>query len=182
MMNLKRAMVIGMVTVGAVSMIGCAVKDDVTKEETAQEMTTEVVTEDKTEEIATSQIANPFIDVDSLEEAATMAGFEMIAPESIEGYDGTQIQVIENDLIQVIYGDLEHNVYVRKSTAEDDISGDYNTYTFEKTITEDEIDITVKGNEDINLILWTNGEYTYSVYVPDGVTEDSVLDIVNVIK
>ena len=67
-------------------------------------------------------LSNPFVDADSLEDAAKIAGFDMTAPDSLDGYSGTTIQAIENDLIQVIYGELDHNIYFRKAVGTEDIA------------------------------------------------------------
>lgn len=49
------------------------------------------------------EIPNPFKECNSLEDAAAVAGFEMIAPDGIDGYEEKSITALENDMIQVLY-------------------------------------------------------------------------------
>lgn len=121
---------------------------------------------------------NPFVDVTSLTEASKIAGFSMNAPDKLEGYEGTTIQAIENDLIQVIYGDLDHNVYFRKGVITEgntDISGDYNEYKDVETKTEFGKSITVKGDGDLtHVIIWSEGDYCYAIQSNNGYNYDDV--------
>ncbi len=118
------------------------------------------------------EIANPSVDVSTLDEAAKISGFTMNAPDSLSRYEGTTIQVIENDLIQVIYGKLDHNVYFRKRVISDgdtDISGDYNDYKNVEEKTFGDKDITVKGDdEQAHVIIWNDGNYCYSIQSDEG--------------
>lgn len=112
---------------------------------------------------------NPFVDVDSLEAAAEIAGFKMTAPNSLEGYNSTTIQAIEDNLIQVIYGDLDHNIYFRKAVGTEDISGDFNEYEGIKSMTSNGKDLTIKSSGDkTHVILWNDGEFSYSIQSNEG--------------
>ena len=122
---------------------------------------------------------NPFVDVDSLEDAAKIAGFDMTAPDSLDGYNGTQIQAIKEDLIQVIYGEPDHNVYFRKAVGTEDISGDYNEYD---TVTESDMDgtnITFSGNgELVYLASWIEDGRFCSVSMNEGAEKETMLSVV----
>ena len=112
---------------------------------------------------------NPFADVNSLEEASKIAGFDMSAPNSVDGYNGMAIQAIEKDLIQVIYGDQGHNVYFRKAVGIEDVSGDYNQYKDVSTKSLYGKELTVKSeDEKTYVITWTDGQYSYSIQSNDG--------------
>lgn len=168
MKNFKRAMVLGMVAVGMISLIGCGQKEEIVTDNAPQEITAEETKEDAVE------MANPFEDVGSLEEASKKAGFNMVAPESIDGYEGVQIQVI--------YGTPEHSVYLRKSCDEGDISGDYNEYP---NVEEKEVNghnVTIKGQDDmVYVVYWSDGTYSYSIQSNDGFefsVADGLLEVV----
>ena len=126
------------------------------------------------------QIPSPFTDCDTLQDAASVAGFEVILPASIAGYAQDRIQVIDKNMIQVFYvDDAENVILIRKAVGSEDISGDYNTYTQEETTAVGNTDVLMKGNDGlIDLAVWTSGEYTYSVSVHNGITSASMADLI----
>ncbi len=113
------------------------------------------------------QIANPFVDYESLADAAQAAGFELTAPEAVKGYDTSKvIQVMSNRMIQIIFLDgNENRLFIRKEAGEADISGDYNEYDTEKVVTVNDCDVTFKGNAGtVSTAIWTRGGYSYAIY------------------
>ena len=126
----------------------------------------------------TVTIANPFTDYETLADAIAAAGFDITAPDHIDGYADQSFRVMDADgetMIELIYesGD-ENEVRIRKAPGSEDISGDYNEYDQEQTLTVGDRDVTVKGNDDaFNLAVWTDNGYTYSVYVSTGLTGDA---------
>ena len=181
MMNLKRMVVLGMVITGVISMEGCGNNVSANQEVADEEVIT--FTDKKEDSEIGTQIANPFHDVDTLEEASKIAGFDMRVPESVEGYEGTLIQAVENDLIQVIYGDLDHNVYVRKSSYDGDVSGDYNEYP---TVAVKEINghnVTIKSDGDLTyVVIWTDGSFNYSIQSNNGYDFSVAEELLEVVK
>lgn len=150
------------------------------------------------------EMPNPFVDV-TLEEAIELAGFDFKIPDTIEGYDSRSIMVIENQLIQAIYGnedekaglsDEELNkidwekvnfdpdkIVLRKAKGNDDVSGDYNEYSEITAITIDGKEVTMKGNNGtVYVAIWTENEYSFSVAANNGVTSDSMTSIISGIQ
>ena len=131
------------------------------------------------EEEKTTQIPNPFIDAETITEAKDIAGFDITVPEEIEGYDGKLIQAVKENMIQVIYGDTEHNIYVRKAKGNDDISGDYNVYN---DVTETKVNghtVTVKKADGlVHVASWTDGDYSYCLQSNMGFAETLVETII----
>ena len=136
-----------------------------------------------------NQIANPWTIVDSVEEASSLTNFDFIVPEKIDDNDISLIEVMNDEIIEVRYGE---DIIIRKAKGKDDISGDYNSYDVvkEETIsyvapnatcgTPDEVVLTLRGNDDTyNCITWTYFDYAYSITSNDGLNLDSILDIVN---
>ena len=128
------------------------------------------------------QVVNPYVYCESLDEAKSITGFGIAAPEILLDKSLDSIIVVAGDTIELDYGNDDNMISIRKAKGSEDISGDYNTYEIEETISDGDIEITVKGNEKINLILWTNDDYTYAVSLPEGVDEDAIMEIVNSIK
>lgn len=147
-------------------------------------------TTESTEDLV--EIPNPFIDCDSLADAEKIAGFEIRVPDSIDGYNDRFIQAIDQYLIQVFYyalseisddtgnttfsentettenaaytEDNRDQLLLRKAVGTDDISGDYNAYSEEQSLSINNTDVTCKGNDGkLYVITWTDGTYAYAI-------------------
>lgn len=131
-------------------------------------------TTESTEDLV--EIPNPFIDCDSLEDAQRIAGFEIRIPDSIESYSDRFIQAVDQYLIQVFYyapseisddtGNTTSSdqILLRKALGTDDISGDYNTYSEEQSLSINNTEVTFKGNDGrLYVITWTDGTYAYAI-------------------
>ena len=129
-----------------------------------------------------------FEDFNTLEEAAKCAGFELVAPEKIEGYENRYIQAVKNEMIQVIYDDsaAENSITIRKSSKANDsmLSGDYNQYSNQKETEVEGVKVSLKSNEEgsVSLATWTNGNYSYSFALNKAMPEDKLIEIVKGIK
>ena len=123
-----------------------------------------------------NEIANPWIDCANLDEAAQIAGFDFAAPKRID------------EMIQVFYSDkdLEDEtsaaVLVRKGFG-DDISGDYNEYTENKTAEMHGVSVDLSGNDGlIYKALWQQDGFAYSIGADKGIDEALVNELVESVK
>lgn len=113
-----------------------------------------------------TQIPNPFIDCETLADAAALAGFDIIVPDSVDGYEERAITAMEKDMIQVLYLHGDDQICVRKAAGDEDCSGDHNAYSEEKTVTVGDREITLRGNNGkVMVAVWTEGGYSYSIGV-----------------
>ena len=129
------------------------------------------------------QIPNPFVDCESMEDAKNLAGFDMVAPDEITGYDKAIIQAVENDMIQVIYESGENRILIRKAAGSDDISGDYNVYEKEDEYTVDNVTIKCRSNDNKNYVItWTDGDFTYAIDSDAGIDEELTQQLVKLVK
>lgn len=128
------------------------------------------------------QLTNPFIDCDSIEQAAETAGFEMTVGE-LSGYQQGAIRAVKDKMVELHYtGENGTRVMIRKGVGTEDISGDYNSYAEEKEIEVSEKTVTLKGNGGmVNLAVWTDGTYGYAVST-DGIDEAVITAIVGDIQ
>lgn len=87
------------------------------------------------------------------------------------------------EMAEITYmGENEQLVY-RKAVGDEDISGDYNTYTKEKNLIIDDKTITLKGNgKKYNLAIWTYGKFSYSLYYENGLSKKELIKIISRIK
>lgn len=113
-----------------------------------------------------TQIPNPFTDCDTLADAAALAGFDIIVPDSVDGYEERAITAIESEMIQVLYIHGDDQVCIRKAPGEEECSGDYNAYSEEKTVTVGDKEVTLRGNNGkVMVAVWTEDGYSYSIGV-----------------
>lgn len=130
------------------------------------------------------QSGNPYAEYDTLEEAENTVGFAISVPDSYGRYTEPYYAVIEGKILEVQYynGD-DRGMIISKSRGSEDISGDFNEYN---TVTETEVNgntVTIKGNGDeFSLALWVSGDYSYSVSVSSGISENALKEIIEKIK
>lgn len=131
------------------------------------------------------QIPTPFTDYASMDEASAAAGFALTAPESVDGYSRSTIQVFDSTaepMIEVIYSDDAgtNAIHIRKAAGSGDISGDYNQYAEANTVAVGEVQVTMKGeNGQVSLATWTDGGYTFSIGVrtESGISGETMVDL-----
>lgn len=127
----------------------------------------------------TVQIPSPFTDHATLADAAKAVGFELAAPETVNGNSRRGIQTIDGEMIQVFYGDKDREVCIRKAPGTEDISGDFNQYAERSTETVGDVEVTMKGSDgQVCLATWTKDGYTYSIVVYTGISGDDMVELV----
>lgn len=131
------------------------------------------------------EIADPFVEYDTIEEAEEAVGFDITVPDSIDGYSKRIIRVDSQDqLIEVIYQNEQNEdqeIRIRKAVGTDEISGDYNEYSQSRTLAIDNLEVTVKGDNDlITVATWAQDPYVYSIgnYSDSGFTEGELVKLI----
>ena len=124
-----------------------------------------------------AQIANPFTDTKTMEEAQEIAGFDMQVPDAEDPYTVVNYRAVEGEMLEIIFRDRngEEGYRIRKAAGEDDISGDYNEYAKEKTIRlSDGTKVTLRGDkeDEWSVAVWTaedgEGKDVYSFAICSG--------------
>lgn len=188
------AVVLGMMM--AVSVSACAGRGQVKPESTRITQSAQSVSDIDSEKISSVKevdasedgqiigMPNPFTDHDSLKEAQQDAGFEVQAPEEIQGGKAALFRNLRTEMLEIIYLDgEEETARVRKGTGVEDISGDYNVYPDVKTVEMGEKSVTIKGEQDGYLLaVWKDGEYVYSVNVAEPLTQEETKVLVEQIQ
>lgn len=180
----------------AFSLVGCSKKTEETVEEpkTVVEsgpVVEEKKTEEKEEEIKEvesekqeDEEKSEIIACDTLEAATTLAGFDATVNEK-----GTKEYFVEvGEAIQVNYTDEAGNVTIAKKVLSiaaknpNDVSG-VDGLKEKDTLNVDNVAVTVKGDDDADyLLVWKNGEYSYSVYADNGLNKENLAELVSLIK
>ncbi len=126
-----------------------------------------------------TQIPNPFVNYETLEEAAAAAGVELKVPETVKGYSEKTYQAITKEFVQVIYHEGDNRLFIRKANGDEDISGDYNFYDTEKQVKVGVYDVTMKGNDDtVSTAIWTKDGCTYAVMADIPMTAEAMEAII----
>ena len=132
------------------------------------------------------QIANPWSEFDTLEEAEADAGVEITLPESYQGFNHRIYRSMHRQMIEVIYQDADgrEGFRIRKSRDFGDISGDYTRYDQEKTLEIGDRFVETRGNGDeISVARWgnlsLNLSYAICVAEDQHFTEDDIRSLVD---
>jgi hypothetical protein len=142
------------------------------------EAAAEAATEEEPEETGT-QIPNPYVDYESLEEACEAVGVSLRLPDSIEGYERIDYQAIDGQMVNVIYTAADGSMLlIRKAKGSEDISGDYNEYEHNSEQTINDIDVQVRGNGDtLSAAVWYDNGEAYSMTVDRPMEKDRGLEL-----
>ena len=129
---------------------------------------------------------NPFVDCETLEEAEALAGFDITLPSELPGGAGKQlIRAQDGQMIEIIYqnGAGEEVLRIRKAAGSEDVSGDYNSYAEANTVTVNDLQVTMKGEDGkVKTAVWTDGEYAYAISSAAGIDRDSAAELAEAIK
>lgn len=134
------------------------------------------------------QIANPWSEFDTLEEAESDADVELTLPESYQGFNHRIYRSMQGEMLEVIYQDADgqEGFRIRKSRDAGDISGDYNSYAQKKTLEIGDRFVETRGNGDeIAVATWSNHSLnlSYAICVAEDqhFTEDDIRSLVKTI-
>jgi hypothetical protein len=125
-------------------------------------------------------VVNPFKAYGSIDELKKALPFELIVPAKIPPrYEIEGIDSIAGKTAQIRYSDGNETITFRAASGTEDISGDSNIYATNETKTVSGMQVMLKGNGDlINLAIWTDDTRSYSLSLSQGMSEDSVLEMI----
>lgn len=133
----------------------------------------------KTEDGDSSQIPNPLTSHESLAELAKAVSFDIKAPTMPAGYQVDAYIDISGELAEVFYVKGDNTLVYRVSRGEGDNSGDYNTYSSKKTVDMSSVSVELRGNDKVNVAVWSNGGFAYSVSAKQGISETEVAAVIS---
>lgn len=134
-----------------------------------------------------AEIANPWKEVSTLEEAGEAVGFTMTAPDAVEGYESRTLRVCTPEgsrVIELTFRNVnDETVCIRKGEGSEDISGDYNQYDAVGTEDVNGISVNMRANgESIRVATWQDGGFTYAISFSAGMTNDAAVTIIEQVK
>lgn len=132
-------------------------------------------------------VESPYQEVNSLQEASKIAGFDMKVPDSIGEYSNQLISVIDSNIIEVRYlssDEQSTGIIIRKSGGDEDISGDYNNYSTNIAEHIDGKNVNLRGDgEKIFVATWTEDGFSYAVTANDYmVNKEQIESLIGVVK
>lgn len=125
-------------------------------------------------------IGNEITECQDIAELSQYAGFKMneITDIPFDIVEHTYTWLFD-EIAQIEYVGNSNTITYRVAMSEDDISGDYNTYT---KIREEMIEsnrVTMKGSEDkVYVAIWQSGEYSYAVCSSNGISYSEMKAII----
>lgn len=128
------------------------------------------------------QIANPFVECETLDDATEIAGFSMTAPTAVPNWvNGTVIRAVENDMIEMTYtGTKQQELRIRKARGNEDISGMHSSFDEVKEVAVEGRDITLKINgEKIYVVIWSDEDYSYAVSTTEGLEQTHIENLIS---
>lgn len=125
------------------------------------------------------QIPQNITEAGSLQELSALVGFNVKADFSFPFIvEETTYCSYWGELAQITYTGKEHTAIYRQSIGAEDNSGNFSSYADVKEVHVDEMTITIKGNaENYVLAIWTDGTYSYSISLNQGIAAAEWLDI-----
>ncbi|MGN0503016.1 MAG: hypothetical protein ACI4HN_08830 [Ruminococcus sp.] len=125
---------------------------------------------------ASTGMPNPFIECNTLEEAAKIAGVNIKLPE----YSQCTIYAVKNSFVEVQYPLNEtSNITIRKSAGEEDISGVYDGKEMQIRSTDGiDVNVRLKDGKFISAY-FTGDDGTYSITCDEPLEADEIIAIVD---
>ena len=119
-------------------------------------------------------IANGMVEVKSIDELSAAVGFPVNEVEGLPFTVEKEVYISYwGEMAQIEYTGEGETAVFRKGTGTDDVSGDYNVYSSVKEIMAGANPVTLKGENDVfTLAVWTDGNYSYSLDISKGLSED----------
>ena len=126
---------------------------------------------EKENEGENAQLPNPFTEHETLEELEKTVAFDVTLPSFENSYKATDFIDINRETADIRISDGKNEITFRKAKGTEDISGDYNTYSSNKTIKIKNTDVKVRGNNGVNTATWQKDGFTYSLSFETAVSE-----------
>lgn len=118
-----------------------------------------------------TQLPNPLTEHGTLEELEKTVAFDVTLPSFENSYKATDFIDINRETADIRFSDGKNEITFRKAKGTEDISGDCNTYSSNKTIKIKNTDVKVRGNNGVNTATWQKDGFTYSLSFETAVSE-----------
>ncbi|MEG0578746.1 MAG: hypothetical protein RR490_02395 [Niameybacter sp.] len=128
-------------------------------------------------------LPNPVQPFTTIEILQAQLPFTLKQPHALEEDTVSGLEIIDEKLVQVTYTSPQDTIGYRMGEGTNDISGDYTVYPLEIEVDSKWDEVTLKGNSDaIYLARWTDGTYSYAISSREGMSESTILEIIESIE
>lgn len=116
----------------------------------------------------------------SVAEIEQKLGYDIKVPNYLpDDYKTDSLSAPFGEFAEITYTNETDTLYYRTAKSSEDISGDYNEYTDIETVTINNNDVTIKGNDNLyHNASWFSDDEAFSVYSDNGIAKDTMIDIV----
>lgn len=128
------------------------------------------------------EMANPWAEYETIEEAEKAARFSFSAIKSAE-INSIAVMITEDvNIIKATFYDGDNLITVKKGNTTDDVSNDSREFKNLVEELKDDITLVYKGNNDtFGLVIWTKDNYSYSISCEKEISKDILDTFVKVI-
>lgn len=131
------------------------------------------------------QIPSPIEEYKTINEAEEVLGFDFKVPNMLPNNccNLENISVISNTILQLTYTGDKNTIVIRVAKTNENISGDFAQYSSEKKVEINNLNVVLKGSDDIiNNAVWYDNDTSYSIYSKSGITQKDITLIIENIK
>lgn len=116
----------------------------------------------------------------TIKEIEQELGYDIKVPHYVpDDYEMDSLSAPFGEFAEITYTNETDTLYYRTAKSSEDISGDYNDYTDVETVTINDNDVTIKGNNNLyHNASWFAEDETFSIRSDNGVEKDTMIDIV----
>lgn len=126
--------------------------------------------------------SSPYVDYNSVDELKENVNINAKIPNTIKNYKSFAYSLAFSSMAEVQYSNGSDNILYRFEKGEnfEDISGDYNSYANIQKIIVNNVEISIKGNEDTyNVAVWYKNGVNYSISSEQGLKKEDIKNIIN---
>lgn len=131
------------------------------------------------------QIPSPWVELDTMEQAAEKAGFGLTLPAEAEKYAERVYQVMSAEngaMLEVLCRSGDDRLIIRKAPGTGDISGEYTPYGQETAADVGGVAVTLRGDGGLyRLAVWSEGDYAYSLSSTAGFSQERWQEMISCI-
>lgn len=131
----------------------------------------------------TVQLANPFRDFETMEEAGEAAGFAMELPVTPDWVLETAFRTMNTQMLEVIYRGEHDEIRIRKAPGSEDISGIQSAYSESSEISVGDRTVSCQGEDGlVYAATWQDGGYSYAMTFEAGMEQADAAAMIEAVR
>ena len=117
----------------------------------------------------------------TVEEVSAVLGYEIQSPQDVTtGYEESNISVVDNGIAEITYQGANDIITYRTAKSSEDLSQNDNSYEFMEIVNVNNIDVVLKGNEELYYnAVWSDNAESFSIKSDNGIEKDIMVEIIS---